>query len=272
MILSPWPRKSRDQQETKSPPTLMLDLLQRITYATLKPAAKLAMGQKTSLKELKRQVELAYYHEAKKQGLKGREIQEALSISSSKVGLLSKELKEYFRQPEVEQGIARQLLSLLWATPLTKGRLYQSLPEFDDAEITSALELLIEEGRVREIEGRTLSYELTAQAHRLDTSPWMSRVAGLNSLMNNVTQAIEARFMRDDDRTFVRNVAFRARPEDLERLKKVYEEHLFPLICELDERAVNAEDDEESVQLRLTMLWSAEQDEASNQPEDKKDE
>ena len=58
---------------------------------------------------------------------------------------------------------------------------------------------------------------------------------------------------RGDARAMVRNLYFNAREEDLERLQKFYEEQLFPLICELDEAAQEQED---VLPVRLSILWA----------------
>lgn len=229
------------------------DLLQRTTFASLRPAARLAARAGFALKEMKHLIELAYYQEARLRGLKMKEISDLMSVSMSKVGLLSKELKEHFVEPETEHGIGRQILSLLWASPLTESRIAQALDEFEAEEVAAALEQLVEEGRITRESGRTDSYALAASAHRLSTVPWMAKVDGLNTLMDNVFGAVRARFFEGDDRAFVRNVAFRVRPEDLERLRNHYENELFPLIVELDE-AVDSEG--ESVPIRLSMLWT----------------
>jgi len=187
-----------------------------------------------------------------------REMAELLSVSMSKVGLLSKQLKEHFIEPELEHGVGRQILSLLWAAPLTEARIAQALDEFDEDDVRHALERLIEEGRIRRIEGRTEHYELTSEAHRLSTDAWMAKIDGLNTLMDSVTSAIRARFEREDPRALVRNLAFRVRVEDIDELQNFYQDVIFPKIVELD-NAVDA--DETSVPIRMSVLWSPDEGE-----------
>ena len=231
----------------------------KLTYAMLRPAARLALLTNVSLRDVKKFAELAYYQEAKRRGLKMKEIKELLSISMSKVGLLSKELKEHFIEPETQHGIGRQILSLLWAAPLTEGRIVGALPEFEPDEVIAALKQLTEEGRIVCEENRTNVYRLAAASHRLTTDPWMAKIDGLNTLLQFVSRAVESRFLDGDDRSMVRNVAFRVRPEDLGKLKTFYEEQLFPLVVELDD-AVDA--DGESVPIRLSILWAPEEGES----------
>lgn len=239
----------------------MGDLLPRLTFAALRPAARLAVRGGFALRDIKKYMELAYYQEARRRGLKMKEIADLMSISMAKVGQLSKELKEHFLTPELEHGVARQILSLLWAAPMTQARIAQALPEFDSDEVAAALAQLTEQGRVRVIEGRTDTYELTGMRQRLDINPWMAKVDGLNTLLDSVSGAVGSRFFDADDRAMVRNVAFRVRPEDVARLKKHYEDALFPLICELDD-AVDS--DEHSIPIRLSILWSPDQTELEN--------
>lgn len=234
------------------------NLSTRVVFATLRPAVKLAMSAGVSLKDAKRFIELAYYKEALGQGLKMREMADLLSVSMSKVGLLSKNLKEHFLEPELEYGIGRQILSLLWAAPLSEARISQALDEFDDEDVSNALKQLIEDGRIRRIEGRTDQFELTNEAYRLSTDGWMAKIDGLNTLMDSVSSAITARFERGDDRAMVRNLAFRVREEDLDELRELYQEVLFPKIVELD-AAVEA--DATSVPIRMSVLWSPDEEE-----------
>lgn len=206
-----------------------------------------------SLKDIKHLAELAYYQEARSRGMKMREMSDTMGVSMSKVGLLSKQLKEHFREPEVAHGVGRQILTLLWAAPLSEARLAQALTEFEPEEVHRALAKLVEEGRVRQVSGRTDTFELRSGSQRLDNTPWMAKIDGLNTLLGSVTQTIEARFDRQDARAFVRNLAFRVRNADAGRLQEHYEKSLFPLIVELDEAVLN---DEESTPIRLSILWS----------------
>lgn len=236
----------------------MSDLVSRLAYAALRPAARLAVRGGLALRDVKKLMELAYYQEARRRGLKMREIAELMSISMAKVGALSKDLKEYYLQPELDHGIGRQILSLLWAAPLSEARIAQALPEYDGAEVAATVARLVEEGRIVPLDGRTEMYELAAPMHRLETDPWMAKVDGLNTLLDVLSKAVRARFFDADERALVRNVAFRVRPEDLDALRHHYEETLFPLICELDEAAG---DDERSVPIRLSLLWAPDEEE-----------
>lgn len=229
------------------------NLKTRIIYAALRPAAKLALTYGISLKEMKHLIELAYYQESRTRGLKMREMSDSMGISMSKVGLLSKQLKEHFVEPE--ESLHRQTLALLWAQPLSLIKIAQAL----DVPLERTEELLgtlIEEGRIHRNPGRTDLYELSGARQSMDVHAWMAKVDGLNTLFDNVTRAIRARFDENDTRALVRNLAFRVRHDDIDKLSKFYEEQLLPLVLTLD-NAVRSED--ESVPMKMSVLWAPEE-------------
>lgn len=239
----------------------------RVIFAMLLPAARLMVRFKTPLREIKNLVELAAYREARRRGLKMKEIRQQLSISMSKVGLLSKSLKEHFAAPEREHELPRRILTLLWAGPLSESRLCQALEGSHEAqEVVQALALMLEDKRLQLTQERTPRYCLGEPRYRLVQEPWMARVDALGDLMLSVARTVEARFFEEDPRAMARTLSFRARPEDLHRLQKLYEEEIFPLICELDEAVDPAQD---SVPLRLSVLWSPQdlQDEGDQEDE-----
>lgn len=227
----------------------------RVLFATLRPTARLAQAYGVSLKDMKHLLELAYYQQSRASGLKMREMSEQMDIGMSKVGLLSKQLKEHFVEPE--EGLHRQIIALLWAQPLSLSKLAQALG-IAASKLETSLETLIEEGRIRRIEGRTDVFELTGSRQSMDIHAWLARVDGLNTLFDNVTRAIRARFDDNDERAMVRNLAFRVRKQDLQKLNDFYQEQLLPLILELD-RAVEREKD--STPMTMTVLWAPDEDE-----------
>lgn len=244
---------------TKPPatPPLPEEFPLRVAFALLGPAVRLAAAQGVNLKDIKHLIELAAYREARRRRLKMREIQDVLGISMSKVGLLSKQLKEHFAQPELEHGLPRAILSLLWGGPLSEQKILQALGEHEDAEIKAALRALVADGRVQIEQGRTVErYTLGAPQHRLVQAPWMARVDALHNLMGSLYQTVQARFFLTDPRAFARTLSFRARPEDVARLQAHYEA-LFQLICEIDAAAVQADD---AFPVQLSMVWAPDED------------
>ena len=225
----------------------------RVLFSSLLPAARMATDVLTPLKEMKRLVELAYYREAKRRKLKMKEIRSLLSVSMSKVGLLSRQLKEHFAQPEANHEIPRRIMALLWAGPLSEKRIAQVLYDLEPEEVSAGIQQLVSQSKIVEEPGRTVSqYRLAKGQYRLVEDGWMAKIDALNNLLGSVSGAIKARFFNDDNRAFARTVGFRARPEDLGRLREAYGQ-LFELICELDE-AVDGE--ETSVPISFSFLFA----------------
>ena len=233
------------------------ELETRVIFSALLPASRIAAEVAVPLKEMKRLIELAYYREVRGRGLKMREITDRLSISMSKISLLSKQLKEHFAQPESDYGLPRRILSLLWAGPLSEARIVQAFDDEEESVVVETLARLLDDGSLAIEDGRTPRYRLAAPQYRLVQEPWMARVDALNHLMSAVTRVVQARFFKGDERAFARTLSFRVRPGDQERLKKFYQEQLFPLIAELDERV---EADGESVPMELSLLWAPQEE------------
>lgn len=221
----------------------------------LRPAARVALRAGVALRPMKQAVELACYHEARRAGMKMREISKALDVSMSKVGALSNALKEHLREPDTEHGLARQILGLLRIAPLTATRIVNALPDFDTEEVEAELARMLEREQLRLVHGRTTRYALTAQAYRLQTDTWLSKIDGLNTLLDHVERAVQRRLVQEDPQALVRNLTFSIRPEDNSELQRFYQEELFPFIVALDEAA--EETDDASV-VNFSILWSSE--------------
>ena len=223
-------------------------------------AARLSMG----LKDVKRLAELAYYHEGRRQGLKLREIAELMGVSAPKVSLLSRQFKAHFAEAEVAQGLHRRILMLLWAEPMTRQALGRALEAFEDGEVDGALEALIKEGRAKAIEGRTTRYALDKASHRMVGGAWLARLDGLRNMMASVATTVERRMIDGDPRAFARSIQLDVLPEDIPRLKSFYEEALFPLLSDLNERAGR---DEGAVTMHISILWAPEDTDAEEKNE-----
>ncbi len=215
-------------------------------------AARAGLKIDAQMSELVELVELAAFQTARRRGLKMREITERFGVGMTKAARLSGDLKAHFLAPEREHGAGRQILSLLRAEPLSLKRLVRELDQDADA-VAAAVERLVAEGRLRRVKGRTERFAPVRGVHRLPVAPWMARIDGLDTLMDHVFTAIEARFDRQDDQALVRNLAFRASPASLARLQALYEESLVPLIVALDKEA---EADPDAVDVKLSVLWS----------------
>ena len=61
------------------------------------------------------------------------------------------------------------------------------------------------------------------------------------------------RFFEEDERAFARSLQFRVRPQDMPRLKALYEEHVWKTLSELDEAARH---DPEAIPMGTTLCWA----------------
>lgn len=231
------------------------ELQDRVLYALLGPAGRLARAFATPLTVLRDRAEMAYYHETKRKGLKMKEVAALMDVSISKVALLSRALKENFLSDAEEAELPRQIEFMLWAEPLSAAKIKQVLTETDPDRVDAVIATLVDEGRVASVEeDNKVVYELQISTDRRVWDSWLARIDGLNNVLRNVTDAIYARFFTDEQGAFARTLTFRARPDDLERLRDFYENQLFAMVEELDTLAEN--DPEEAVPISLSLFWA----------------
>jgi len=237
------------------------ELEEELTLSTLGLVARLATDFQVPLARLKHLTELAYYRETRRRRMKMAEVQQLMQVGFAKVGTLSRQLKDHHGRRGTALGLERRILLLLWAMPLTAGHFFSAFPEVDRAEVEATLAALISAGRIRVIADRTPTYALADSLQRLVEDRWVARVEALNSLMLNVAQVIQARFLKPDqpnEPAFVRTLNFRAHPDDLVRLEAAYREVILPLIQELDARV---QDGDPHHSLKLSYLWARNPDE-----------
>ena len=241
------------EQETDREALRARELEQHVLYAMLRPAVRLATRLAVPLRELGQWAELGYFHELRRQNFKMREISESLEISMRKAALLSKQLKDSFFEPE-QHGLARRIEFMIWAESMSLARLQQHMPEVDEAEIREALDQLLEEGRLLEVPGRVVTYEVARGESRLVRGNLMAKLDALNKLLDTVSAAIEGRFFDDEPAALARNLELRVRREDVHRLRELYEEVIFAELSKLDAQA--RDNLEESVAIDFTVCWA----------------
>lgn len=246
-----------------------VELRRRVLYALFAPAAKIAAGFGVPLAEMKRLVETAYYHEAKRRNLSMSEAMEMMGISISKAALLSRQLKNNFMAPDLEYALPRRIEYMLWAGPMTFSRINQALPAVDAVEVQSAVEALLADGCIRVVASRAREdvFKLITRQSRRVWSTWLARLDGLHNALDSVTDAVRGRFFQPDRPAFARTVTFHASKEDLGRLETFYEESLFPLLAELD-GATEELESAEIEKVSLSLFWSAHETSCPNPPED----
>ena len=133
-------------------------------------------------------------------------IAEHLGVSRRKVDQLSRLLDNFerFVAPEDGESLQRRIEFMLWAQPMTRSRLKQVLPRWDDIEIETALANLQSAGRVTLRDG---AFRITTPERRLVRDDWLARVGGLTHQLASVSSAAVGRFFNDDDRAFARTVS-----------------------------------------------------------------
>ncbi len=232
------------------------EVLNRLVYALLAPAVRLAYTFRIPSKELTRWVQLAYFHEARHQGLKMRETSERLNLSMRKVAQLSSQLKRNFLPDEAAHELPRRIEFMLWAGPLSGARIKQTLPDVDDGAIDEAIDLLCEQGRIRPNPDRAERFEVVTSEHRLVTDMIAARVDGLSNLTSNLANTVFSRFLRSGDtRSFARTLDFRVPRQAIGRLRALYDEVLWEALRRLDTEAQDLKDGDVE-RISLSILWS----------------
>jgi hypothetical protein len=171
---------------------------------------------------------------------------------------LSKRLKENFFRPEQHEGLARRILFMLWAEPMSEGRVFQALAEdYEHKEIEEALETLVAEEKIRRdaTTTTTVNYSLLRNAFRLYRDNWIARVDALNHQLSTLTDTVFARFFADDPRGFVRTIGLSIKKEDRDELETFYREVVFPKLQALD-TASDGDPDAELIEFSISWVPS----------------
>ena len=156
-------------------------------------------------------------------------------------------------EPIGEHELPARIEFMLWAEPLSRKRIKQYLSSSNEDAVDDAIDLLVEQGRIREVDGRTTTFEVVTNEQRLVRDDLMARIDALNTLLGNVTDAVFGRFFQKDEKAFARSLQFRVRAEDLPRLKALYEEHVWRELSALDEAA---RQDPNAISMGATLCWA----------------
>ena len=124
------------------------ELERHILLSALIPVARIASHLGIPLREIKQLTELAYYREVRRRRVKMKDVSRLMSVSMSKVGLLSKQLKDHFAVADRDYELPRRVLSVLWATPLTLARLQAALPDEEPDDVEAAVNGLLADRRI----------------------------------------------------------------------------------------------------------------------------
>ena len=231
------------------------ELEERLIYALLRPAVRLAMRSRLPMKELIRLVKIAYFQELRAVGLTLQETADALDASLPTAARLSKELKRNFLKPELEHQLPQRIEFMLWAQPLSRARLHQVLTDHPAHDIDDALDVMLEDGRLARV-GDADVFELQAPQVRMVSDRWFVRIGSLNHILDNLSQTVVTRFFdaKPAHEAFARNLNLRVPSGAIDRLHRFYEEVLWPSLVAIDETAA---DEDEVHDVRLTFFWHA---------------
>ena len=230
------------------------ELARRVVFSLMTPASRLSATRELPLKELTNYLRLAYFRQLRNKGKTLREIGDSLDISVRTAKRLSQQLKENFFAPEREHELPRRIEFMLWATPMTRARINQVLEDVSGQECEDAIDQLLDEERVREVEGRVGYYEACRpQGSRIVRDTMIARVGALNAFLNNATNAIHHRFFAQKDKAFVRTLSFRIRPEDLAELREIYESSVWERLSALEQRV---EERDDALEMQLSVCWA----------------
>ncbi len=241
------------QEQEEAVENTFLEFVSRMIYSLSLPSVRLADLQSIPFKDLTGLVQRAYYQTKSDRGLTHKEIAKELKTSTRTVDRLAKATRQNFFTPEREHALPRRVEFLLWSGPKSAARLAQLLPDVDEASVAEALGTLMASGRVEEMPGRTVLYRETRRANRLPDDSMAARVDGLNNMLETIFETVWMRFFKTDPRAGARTVGLRVRREDLGEIERLYEETMWPVLLELDERARDAED---VVEVGMVMCWS----------------
>ena len=172
---------------------------ERVMYALLRPAARVALAFGVSKRQLRDRLQMAHFHEARDRGLKLREICDILDVSPRAAALLSKQLKENFLDVEAEVALPRRIEFLLWAEPLSTARIRQVLGDVDNSAIDDALTRLEAEGRVTREDAKGRWKVVRGDFRLVDTKGWLSKLDGLDTLLATVADAAGSRVFGAED-------------------------------------------------------------------------
>jgi len=225
----------------------------RIIYSLLGPAVHMARAFGVPMKDLGTWVELAYVKDLMDRGVTLKEASERLQVSVRKISMLTRQLRENFFAPEEEHELPARIEFMLWAEPLSRKRIKQYLSEVEEEFVDETLDKLLEDGRIALVQGRTPTYTVVRRAQRLVRDDLMAKVDALNTLLDTLVDAIYGRFFKREPKAFARTLQLRVRAEDLQELAKLYEEHIWETLKNLD---AAAEDDPNAIPFRLALFWA----------------
>jgi len=195
---------------------------------------------------------VAYFHLLRNQGMRLREVCDTLGISPSLAANLSRRLKESFNDQDTP-ALGRRIEFMVWTEAMSEARLCQVLTDVEPGAVRAALSTLEAEGRIERVSGRTVTYTIARRSSRIVRDRILSRIDGLNHLLEAVGNAVYGRFVSDEDDAFARVLTLRVREADMARLHALYEEQVWPTLEALDAAAAG---DAAAREVEVVLTWA----------------
>ena len=166
--------------------------------------------------------------------------------------MLSERLRRNFNDT-IDEELSRKIEFMLWVEPLSEARIIQILREETRGNVVKALKLLAKHQRVSiEIDKERRMYSVPTRTFRYVSEEWSTRLDGLENLVSNIANVIDARFFNKNF-SFARTVSFRIREQDKDRLIELYEQTIWDALSTFDQLAEDAPD---VTSIDLSIAWS----------------
>lgn len=207
----------------------------RLVYSLLKPAVRVAARFRLPIRKLTELLRLAYFETlSRDQKLSIPEIASRFGQTERHMRSLAHRLQSDFFAPE-EVGLGRQIEASIAAESPTFEELAKRFAARPPQEVREALSALIEEGRVRETDGRFVT---TQQYVVLRSDKFHHRIDALNHFLEGALRAVLHRLVYDDRQTsMVKTLSFAARADRLMAFIARLEGDLRRDIAAIDEQA-----------------------------------
>lgn len=232
------------------------ELERRLVHAMARLVTRFAAAFEMPLAELVDLVQAAHLQTLRERGFTLGEIGRRMDVSERHAKRLLKQLRESFLDTERSYDLPVRIELMLWAQPMTAGRIKQLLRD-EPVAVEQAIARLVETGRVTEGPGRTPLLHTTTAVQSLVRDTWLARIGALNSFVASLGDAVYGRFIEGSGAAFARTLSFLVRPEDGAELQRFFSEQLVPFMTALDSRAQEAAGaGQPGEAYRLSICWA----------------
>ena len=232
------------------------ELERRLVHAMARLVARFAAAFGMPLAALVDLVQAAHLQTLRERGFTLGEIGRRMDVSERHAKRLLKQLRESFLDTERTYDLPVRIELMLWAQPMTAGRIKQLLRD-EPAAVEQAIARLVESGRVLVEPGRTPLLRTATAVQSLVRDTWLARIGALNSFVASLGDAVYGRFIEGSGDAFARTLSFLVRREDAGELQRFFAESLVPFMTALDARAQEAASTGEPADAyRLSICWA----------------